>query len=684
MARPATWWSALAAVANLLAQDPSPQSAAAPFDVAAFAARLAIAGDPPAVTNDLLPDGALERIDGTKVVTADELAWVLTLDSVARVATALRLLRADGFATAQELLDGVRASLVIGGGEVGRGEPARRLASVARQRGRALAARLLREFPDDLAVGHLLCIAWQLLPGEPGIPSVSEGLRRLGPRALPTEHLLLARLHLRAGELEAVDADLVAVAAAPPPPFVQMRAQIADALAELRHDVAEARRWRAAQAEAGEPGRLAHLRFLQATDRRAALELAQSLADAGFAHALPFEVLAAAALAGDDRAAARRWLDEARSRPHAGVMSVAAEYFLSVSAPPAAGEPPARRRERLAEVYHAADAELGADATPVAQQARKILQFTVGATDGATIFDSLDVAAGLWLANPDSAAAYRVTLAAVLRSDDAAAALAVLGRPLPPTLAALPDVVLDRAMAAVTLATTCDREDAGKLAARCCEEVERAQGDARDANLLRGLLTWSRGIRPGGDPADLEAARRMFAAARRRPFERGAWASAVACLLAEQVCGGAPDQQAANEVLDVGGLPDGTAMAALFAAEVAGGRADRLLPQLAELGERIDLPQARFVLASVEAARCAELGRADAARGAAARALELARTHPEVVALVGRGVLALRSCTWGLFASVSGPRVDCNLRSTLLPLPALPGEARLRELAKKP
>lgn len=672
-------WLSFVLAVTAAAQDPAPAAAArSVVDLAQLAARLEVGGETPEVKPATMPPNFAAYADRARGLTEKDLTWILAEDSAVRFPVALRVLF-DGKATnAPELLSQVRSCLIVAEAMRGGGDGAAALARTATWRGRAMAARLLREFPEDAAVGRALCLMGQLQADLPTEACILEGLRRLGAQATQGEWLLLAAARLPAGDLDLVEQTLANARAAVPPRLRETRAAVMERLAELRRGLAEARRWQAKMATDDLEGRLARLRFLQATDPRAALAFAKQLTEAKVEHALPWEVLAVAAMGMGDPAEARGRLDEARRHPHFGLLSAVDEWVLAAKELQGS-DTPERVRTRLAEVYRATEAELAADRSPEGLCIIKLLQIFDQRASG-DILDSLDMAAGVWAARPDSPDVYRILLGSALRSKDPVTAVAVVGRALPEALATLPGIVLDRATVAVSLAITTDREDATKLAAVCCEDLERVQADAADACYLRGLLAWSRGIRAGGDRGQLRNAGDLFAKAHRRPFERGAWQVAVAQYLAACAAGVAPDGSRIEEVLDCN-PPGANAMAPFIASGLASSNG-KTLAQLPQWVRAVDLPAAGFVLASAEAMRRAELGQEAEVREAARRALGELDRQTDVVDLTARGVFAIRAVNWRVTARISGPALPTSFHCDLFPIPELPSVERLRELAK--
>lgn len=553
--------------------------------------------------------------------------------------------------------------------------------SLVREHEARFAAELLR---GDLVPSSLRALATVAPPADvPRWRFLGAILRRLGPAADRHDWLLLGFALLAAGELDATERALAEAANAPPTTLRDRRHHDAVDEQALAGLLADARRWRAVVAAAGIDAAIAELRLLQLTDVETAVARSRAMCEAGVDHALPFSVLAADALFAGRTADVAPLLAAAEEHPGSDVLTATLAMLTRVvdlRHRLAAQPEDAEVLGELAAVITRVDGMLEGDPAEPAQLFLSLHR--LGLTDpqrGRRCLDDLAAVSAVVDRFPDSVDAFRLLLAtaANLRSPEAAA---VFERTMSATLRRRPDLLLQRATVLCELSLVLGTPALDEQVEAALDQLAEAQGDALDAEYLRGVRAWSHGA-SRMDASQFEVARSHFHAARRMPAERGGFEAEVAAWIADGVLQKAPwelprlmrSRQLAGVVsTDPQMEPVLVVTAALDGSTARIARALEALP-----------PVSRYVVYASMAATASGRNDADKARAAAREALAIDLSGAASgVALAEHGVLASHQLGWDMNASVQRAGLDIEFSATLLPVSPIPSRARLEQLAR--
>jgi hypothetical protein len=563
-------------------------------------------------------------------------------------------------------------------------------ADAARTRGRALAARFLREHADSPLLGEVLLFVASSLPVAERARVRRAALARLGAGADASHWILAASEALRELDLDGADALCARAATASPAPALAARRWTAARRLLLQERLALARPLAEAARGAGTEGAIARLQLLLTCGSAEVEATARALVAADVAHALPFAWLAAHEAVQGRHAVGAELLARAADRPGAGVTTAVATVLCRMM-PLLARQPAAAERERLQHDLEAllqdVDAAAVADASPSAQVLRWLCAHDLlppHADLFAALQQALPAARRLAAALPTSIAAHWVLWTTAAFAADPAVATEVLVAPLPAALAGQHDLVRVRAELFVRDLVAGRGGSAAQLGV-VLADLERVQQDARDAAYLRGIVAWHEAVQRRGDRERMQAARDHFAAAQRSVAERGWWRAAAALAVADLGLGAAVDLQ---PLLDRAGLRDGgdphlgpTLLAMLLlAADVDASTLATAQTMLA----RIERPAASAPLlaaAAVGAARRGEPG--DAARHAGQAVAAIERLEPWDLR-PDRGVASQGRLDWGFVLDRWGLQLRWACAYDLWALPPLPDRDGLRQLVAAP
>ncbi|HEX5054154.1 MAG TPA: hypothetical protein VFZ65_20415 [Planctomycetota bacterium] len=693
-------------MAGLGAQELVPAVAGQPLDLAALATSLDEEALPS--VRALIPAEVLARWDAlaARLAPADvePVAQFAESESL-RLAAAARILDQPDTerATAAGLLREVRACRWFESAATGRDRtlfgmkyPARyewlpSLHDAAHRRARGLGARLLREHPDDPAVGSLLLIFADELAGQPAARVRADALRRLGADATSLQFADCAYDSLEDLDLEAAESAFAAMASARPPATVAGRRRAAVRRFDLRSRLADAKAQVEPGKKAGLEGQIAHLRLLQAANDKAAVELSRTLVAAEVPHALPYSILAQDACKRDQLDEAASYLDRTAALPGRDALTFAATFWSRLSpmwrTRPNTPEALERLKANFVEALDRADHMLAGDDSEeavVLAWFRNELAWPLPGWEG-TLGRSLAAAVSLQRELPGSLSAYQTVLAAVLFAEDEVAAREVLLRPIPAALAELDEVALLRATIFVQGLLAADRAPVASELDKVLGDLERAQQDGRDAAYLRGVLDWSDATRPGAGSDAKRAAREHFVAAQRGPAEAGVWPAACALFVADLGLG-APcdpgDLMRQRQLVDPDNDSDpGVSLLALVLASDDAGA--KMLEQVEARVDASESDSEQAVLHSASVVGRAARGDLEGSRRAAKRALQAIAKRSAPALPHDRGVRFE-----GRFALTVGfrgtrPRLDVALRGAFWIVPALPSRAQLEQVAGK-
>lgn len=557
-------------------------------------------------------------------------------------------------------------------------------AEPTRRRARSLCARLLREHPEAPAVCDALALLDGLCDDVAPERLHAEVLRRRGAHASRLELLRMGRATLQAGRLDAAASWLGRAAAAPPAALQVERAIAAEGLCALRHDLAAARAALPAPDLTGTAADIARLQFLLVVDPKAATALARHLVDADVPHALPWALAAMGASLHEGPGDPTRLIEHARTLPGLDMRVVAATY-LARSLPIFRGrvDTAAQGERVLAEL-----AALRADVDRVGESDPSELARMLGWLRREVDWPQptlpalqacLPAVVELQQDLPDSLDAYAMQLVAAVLSDDDELAWNTLLRPIPAAFADLHGLALRRAEIFVRRALAADRVPTEAESARVFGDLERIQGDPRDANYLRGVLCWSQACRPGASVDLMRRARELFVAAQRSPAEVGWWGVASALQVADlelqhevdldpfvarAPLRGEGERGLGLSMQCVAAMLDGTSPSTIEGLQAAAAQA---------------VAQSAAVLHAALAVGHSERGDVAAARAAAKSALQAIRKAGGGIPH-DRGVVATGQWRHGLETS-GGIRCYVDVSCDLWVVPRLPSVDRLKLLA---
>ncbi|MEO6593199.1 MAG: hypothetical protein ABIP94_00430 [Planctomycetota bacterium] len=695
----------LCLVGVLVAQEPVPAAVSEPLDLAALAKLLDEAPLPSVRT--LIPADALARWDTLAARLAPEdledAAQFAATDTV-RFAAAARILEQpdEARATTAGLLREIRACRLLEA--AGAAQESMRvmtknavrydwlpsLGDAAHRRSRGLSARLLREHPDDPAVGAFLLIVDDELTGYSAASVRADAQRRLGSEATSAQFVSLAASALEERDLDGAQSALAAMASAKMPKALVARRRIAARAFELRGRIIDAKAQVEIAKEPGLAGQIAHLRLLRAANSDAAVESSRELVAAGVQHALPFSVLAQDACAKGRLAEAAALLDRSAALPGRDALTVADMFWCKMV--PMMQKLPATDAEeqvkaKFTELLGSADTILASDDSEEAAVLawfRNELSWPLPGWEG-TLGRSLAAAESLQRTLPASLTAYQTLLAAASFAEDRAAGLKVLMQPIPVALAELDELALLRASIFVRGLLAADRTPSTAELDRVLGDLERVQRDGRDAAYLRGVLEWWSALRPGASTDVMREARAHFAAAQRGPVDVGMWPAACALFVADLGLGAHADlrdllQQ--RELVD----PDHEAPVGVSLLSLVLMSDDVSPAALAEVeGVFADIAHKPSLVALHSAAAVGRSARGDleGSRRAAKQAMQAIAGGRATDLPHDRGVLS--EGWFGLILGFRGPRphLDVDLRIVFWILPSLPSPAQLKQFAGK-
>lgn len=565
------------------------------------------------------------------------------------------------------------------------------LGPLATRRALGLARRCLLQHADDAAVPEVLFEVAGLLDGESERTLRREFLLRTS--AGGDQELMVRRAHtcLQFGDVDGARAALAGSEGAAPPSLAEVRARTASERFWLSRSLADVARWQRIAAAGGDEAMLARLRYLQLTDADAAHAFAAQQSAAGAAAALPHAVLAAAALGRGRKAEADREVDLALALPGKDMFVVAValtqrvlpqiQRWRSVQA----GEQ--QMLEEMEALLHEID---GALAAQDADDARLLVGMrSLGwplERDGVPFLADVDGLTKLAQELAGVPAAQSLRLAGAMASRDADAVRRALAVQPDPEVAALPELVAQRAVTGVVAALQLGWSADDPLVAGGIDDLERC-GDAR-AHYLRGVLAWAAAQREGAPRALLERALAHFEAAQLQPFEFGAWPAHCAREVVARALGepAAADEETERFYACSDDESGRERMVAFFASRLLQAHELGDLGAAIGLVDRVQDAAAAGALHAAIAAAQAAAGAADAARAHAERALvayDASAERPVAVPPVDCGVLALREVRWDIGFRRAWAGLQVRLGCSLYVLPPLPSRARLQELATK-
>jgi hypothetical protein len=553
----------------------------------------------------------------------------------------------------------------------------------ARRRARALGARLLREHGKDAAATELLlrlddldaATTWRMR---------EEAIRRLGDRATAFDWLRYAKAALANLDLERTEASLGAADHAAGLPSLAARRYVAQGLFELRRRLLAARQHAESAKQPGLAGQIAKLRLLGVANPDAAVEESRQLVASSVAHALPFSILASAAAMAGRLEEALAYLDQAAQRP--GRDSLTASLGVTLRTLPHWRELQQRSAAETLEKVNAelqqCDAFVAEDLSEPAELfrwLRKELHWLE--PSAAKPGPDLDAAIAVQANLPDSAAAYRILLAAALLADDAAAARAVLLRPVPKALAALHDIAWLRASIYVDRDL---REDHAPVPAELdavLGDLERVEQDPADAAYLRGVRTWWEATRAGADESLLAKARACFAKAQREFGQRGSWRAASALCVVDSALGEPVDFAELQRAATQEGLSSRSSLVALPALVFADPRIDKDAATLWKgWVPLIDHESSLAVLQSACAGAWHRVGDAGAARDAAMAALKASADDQPKRLPLDRGVVVRGEFRWGFAFKLAEAVFSVNFDADFSVVPRVMNREQLQQI----
>ncbi|MBZ0152513.1 MAG: hypothetical protein K8J09_13385 [Planctomycetes bacterium] len=537
----------------------------------------------------------------------------------------------------------------------------------AGKRGQWLGGRILRSWPDSREAGDVLVGLRDATSGQ-----MQEVLRRFGEQVPVGLVLTFADRALRSGDLDTAAGWLDRLAAARPARSIAVRELGAVTARDLRARIA------AAKALEGDT-EVVRLRRLQATG--GALARSRELvAGAGVDFALPYAILAGDAIANGDAATCSRMLDAALARAGNDYTTVAALLLQKVLRG-VSSQGRDNLDKDLQDVRARCDELLANDRSQDAAALRALRRFGLVCGEAHTQLDDLAAVREFVAECPDQAAARRILFVAACSTQDVAAALQAVSEPLAPALAADPALVYERASVAVQLAIAAAAAPA--TVEPMLQELERVQGDAADAEYLRGVMAWASATsRDDTDPA-AAAARTHFAKARRQVGERGGLCALQALLQTRADDAVLEDLfsrwRLLNDLSSEGEREDVvlpfacTRMLSLGTALPVGDRATVL--------ERSATSLSDYLLDAAEAAFHARRGDLVQARRCARAALEQSDGNATARRCADRGVYPSRYFQFDLRFTDGRVVLATTFRCSLVVLPPLPDEKRLHELA---
>lgn len=565
----------------------------------------------------------------------------------------------------------------------------RALATPAWDRLRGLGASLLREHPDDPLVGVFLASY-----GEDFGVSVADRrhiaeqvVQRLGAAAMATDYLRACTRTLADLDVAAAKRWLAAAEAAPRPGCVAGRSWVAGRLFELRGRIAEAEALFAVNAGAPLDKQILHVRRLQVcAGREGALEECRRLIADDIPHALPFSIVAAEEVAHGNEGTAADLLARAVERPgrdvHTAVAMALCRLFPLTRRRAQSDEQRQQIEADVAAMLATADTILADDRSEAARLfAWMRKEVGLPPTSAQALGDALQAARKLQKEMPASRPAYLLVLASARLSSDDAAVREALRGPVPEPLAGLDNVVRLRAQVMLQRALAAGADDMDADIEHAFAELARVQQDECEANYLRGVLQWSRGIR-ARDDALLGRARDLFGAAQRPRSAVGWWRSASALCVANIVLG---NGAAFGELMEHALLRDhprdhlGVSLLAIGLLDA------HMPPGLGRMALRAAADEASGVVAALHAATTvgsAGRGDAEGAREAARQALRaLDDQRPQDLA-PDAGVVCRGQFKWNFASRETCARFEIDLWSDLWVLPRLPDRESLQALAE--
>jgi hypothetical protein len=295
---------------------------------------------------------------------------------------------------------------------------------------------------------------------------------------------------------------------------------------------------------------------------------------------------------------------------------------------------------------------------------------------------SLDRALELRKLWPDSLPVHQLVLACALANKDRERALAVAAAPMPRTFAGLHDVALVRAKACVLLELQAGRATSSDLD-RVLADLERVQGDSRDAEYLRTVCACWRACRPGGGDEALREARQHLECVAWGPADAGWWSAASARLVVDTRPGALRDWSAAMRVFELCDHLERDAAFTPYAAQVfldPAVAASRAQEYETRVLERMQGPGLAVTGAAAAAFRGAR-GEVDLARRHAAAALVALEQPGAGVLDLDSGVLAIRGLDFSVNCNARGVGVTIRPTIDFWIVPKVPGVERLKELA---
>jgi hypothetical protein len=617
------------------------------------------------------PEGQLFRVAAIHVLGQSDEARGTAAGLLREIVACSRL------GTPDPKVDTLRRTLGVAEAE---GSWTKRVMGPAHRRACALAARLMREHAGDVAIAELLKV--ESIFGDATAEVRDEVMHRLGERASAADWLWHAASMLEELDVAAAGVSLAKAAAARPPESLTVRRLTAQGLFDLNRRVAAAKRHADYSSKPGIEGQIAELRFLQAANPAAAVERSRKLVAASVEYALPFSVLASDAALMGRREEVHEHLARACKLPGHDLLTVSVAFWNRLMPQlrrlAAKGEEGARQ---IVAVLEECDGLIGDDPSDEAviyRWLRKELHWLEGKQFAPV--PALPAAQALQASLPDSLQAYYILLAAALFAEDAAAARAVLLRPVPGNLAALHEVAWLRAAIYVTRELREDRALVDAELDQVLGDLERVQQDPGDASYLRGVRAWWESTR-GDRGAELrEKARKLFVVAQRGFGQRGAWRAAGAVGVIDAARGEPIDLTALRRVPVQEGLADTNCLAAYPALCCA--QPDIDLDGVKKLQSwAINLDSSRAVVQSAMASARKRLGDDDGAQAAARIALEASAEDSPTRLPLGRGVVMSGRFGMDLAFRTAWPNFQVSLAAELLVVPVVMGREQLQRLA---
>lgn len=665
-----------AAAAALATAGDQDVAAAIPSDFRAAMARLAASLDAEERTLalDEGEDGNLAALAAACALLQQPRAEPSTAAALLREARAAR--RLDNHAASRRNL----ANLVGSGAD-----PWAAVREPADRRCRAAVAALLRDHADA-AETDLGLLLHGTHPAIRPLLAAREARLATTPRAI--DRLAFLVWLRREGRVDAARQILQSLPEATAPRLLVQAEQLAVAGLEQREILAEMAALQATAEGDSAAAKVGRLRLLQLTDANAALAESKALVAADFPHAAPSTLLATAAFLSGARGEADAALQRALAKPGADTWAAQLLVMVQLLAlrdtrqPNTA--PPDVDLTALQDSLRRADALAATDQRVAGKLFRGLRDLGWPLErEGRAMFEDLAGVRELAQALPELPAVQRMLLAAVLFTDDAAAAREALQAKPSATLAGLPGLVRQRAEVAVSLAVRMDDAAARRAFVEpFLQALEALPGGAVDGHLLRGMLAWSEAT-TGTDAAARERAVAHFAKAGRAPFDRGAWQVAAATWVASAVAGSDVDNTALLRVRTLSRADDAAEQLVPVVATYAlhGDDPEAFDQARRLLGQLRDAPAQAMVLHAALADGLARTGDRAGARAAAKQALALRPAAALLQPFVDRGLLPIRQLQWALGANARGPELQMRLRLEFFALPALPGADRLRQLA---